>query len=125
MLKSKDNLRVDSSLIPYCPMCGAKMDINIRKDAFFVEDGNWHKLNDNYERFINDNINKKLILIELGVGFNTPGIIRFPFENLAYTHDNVTLIRINDRYNDMVYELNDRAICIKDDCANAITNILN
>ena len=125
MLKSKDNLRVDSSLIPYCPMCWAKMDINIRKDAFFVEDDNWHKLNDNYERFINDNINKKLILIELGVGFNTPGIIRFPFENLAYTHDNVTLIRINDRYNDMVYELNDRAICIKDDCANAITNILN
>lgn len=124
MLKSKDNLRVDSNLIPYCPVCGEKMEINIRKDAFFVEDDNWNKLSNNYEEFINDNINKKLILIELGVGFNTPGIIRFPFEKLAYTHDNVTLIRINDKYNDMAYELKNKAICIKDDCANAITNIL-
>ena len=100
------------------------MEINIRKDAFFDEDDNWNKLSDNYENFINDNINKKLILIELGVGFNTPGIIRFPFEKLAYTHDNITLIRINDKYNDMVHELKNRAICVKDDCANAITNIL-
>ena len=124
MLKSKDNLRVDSNLIPYCPVCGEKMEINIRKDAFFVEDANWNKLSNNYEAFIHDNINKKLILIELGVGFNTPGIIRFPFEKLAYMHDNVTLIRINDKYNDVAYELKNKAICIKDDCSNAITNIL-
>ena len=64
MLKSKDNLRVDSNLIPYCPVCGEKMEINIRKDAFFVEDDNWNKLSNNYEEFINDNINIKLILIK-------------------------------------------------------------
>lgn len=125
MLKSKDNLKVDSELIPICPVCKEKMEINIRKDAFFVEDANWHKLNSAYEKFISDNINKKLVLIELGVGFNTPGIIRFPFEQLAYTHDNITLIRINDKYNDMAYELKGRAICMKEDCAVAITNILN
>lgn len=62
-----------------------KMEINIRKDAFFVEDDNWNKLSNNYEKFINDNINKKLILIELGVGFNTPGIIRFPLKISVYT----------------------------------------
>ncbi len=125
MLKSKDNLKVDGTLIPYCPVCGKKMEINIRKDAFFVEDDNWHQLSTNYENFIKDNIIKKLVLIELGVGFNTPGIIRFPFEKLAYTHDNITLIRINDKYTDMACELKNNAICIKDDCANAITNILS
>lgn len=124
MLKSKDNLKIDSELVPKCPVCGRKMEINIRKDAFFVEDDNWHKLNNTYEKFINDNKNKKLVLIELGVGFNTPGIIRFPFEQLAYANDNVTLIRINDKYNDMVYELQDQAICVKEDCSMAIKNIL-
>lgn len=62
-----------------------KMEINIRKDDFFAEDSNWNQLLHNtYENFINSNIDKKLVLIELGVGFNTPGIIRFPFERLAY-----------------------------------------
>ncbi|MDE5539469.1 MAG: Sir2 silent information regulator family NAD-dependent deacetylase, partial [Bacilli bacterium] len=125
MLKGKDKLRVDSNLIPICPVCGEKMEINIRKDAFFVEDDNWNTLNNNYEKFVKDNINKKLVLIELGVGFNTPGIIRFPFEQLAYTHDNITLIRINDKYSDMAYELKNQAYCIKEDCSEAINKILN
>ena len=57
------------------------MEINIRKDDSFVEDSNWHQLHNTYENFINSNIDKKLVLIELGVGFNTSGIIRFPFED--------------------------------------------
>ena len=72
-----------------------------------------------------NNIDKNLVLIELGVGFNTPSIIRFPFEQLAYQYDNVILVRVNDKYNDMAFELKDRAICIKEDCAVAISKILN
>lgn len=124
MLKGKDSLKVDGKLVPKCPVCGRKMEINIRKDAFFVEDDHWQKQSNVYEKFINDNKNKKLVLIELGVGFNTPGIIRFPFEQLAYTNDNVTLIRINDKYNDITYELQDQAFCIKEDCSTAIKNML-
>ena len=124
MLKSKDHLKIDSNLVPKCPVCGRKMEINIRKDAFFVEDDNWNKLSKTYEKFINDNIDKKLVLIELGVGFNTPGIIRFPFEQLAYNNNNITLIRINDKYNDMDYKIKEKAFCIKKDCAKAISNIL-
>lgn len=125
MLRSRDNLKIDSSLVPYCPRCKEKMEVNIRKDAFFVEDENWHKLNNNYEAFINNNINKKMVLLELGVGFNTPGIIRFPFETLAYKYDNITLIRINDRYSDVAFELKDQVISIKEDCSKAIHKILN
>ncbi|MDO5556937.1 MAG: Sir2 family NAD-dependent protein deacetylase [Clostridia bacterium] len=125
MLMSKDNLKVDSNLVPFCPVCGKSMEINIRKDAFFVEDENWNNLNDLYEKFINNNINKKLVLIELGVGYNTPSIIRFPFEQLAYKYDNITLIRVNDKYTDIAFELKNQAIVIKDDCKIAIHNILN
>lgn len=125
MLECKDNLKVDSALVPKCPVCGKNMEINIRKDAFFVEDDNWDNLNSNYEKFINDNIHKKLILIELGVGFNTPGIIRFPFEQLVYRYDNITLIRMNDKYSDVAFEIKDQVISIKDDCSKAINKILN
>ena len=126
MLKSKDNLKVDTNLVPYCPICHQKMEINIRKDDSFVEDSNWHQLYNAYKNFINSNIDKKLVLIELGVGFNTPSIIRFPFERLAYEYENVTLIRINDRYTDITYELqnNKNVITMKEDCATFIQNIL-
>ena len=124
MLLSKDNLKIDSNLIPYCPICHEKMEINIRKDNSFVQDENWYKLNNNYEKFINENKNKKLVLIELGVGFNTPGIIRFPFEKLTYEHNNIKLIRINDKYNEVMYELENKIINIKDDCAKVIEKIL-
>ena len=102
------------------------MKINIRKDDSFVEDSNCHQLHNAYKNFINNNIDKKLILIELGVGFNTPGIIRFPFERLAYEYENVTLIRINDRYTNVAYELenNPNVITMKEDCATFIQNIL-
>lgn len=125
MLKSKDNLKVDKTLVPICPVCGRKMDINIRKNSFFVEDDNWVKHNKAYEKFINDNKDKNLVLIELGVGFNTPGIIRFPFERLTYNYKNITLIRINDKYDKTIYELMNRVIYIKEDCSKAINNILN
>lgn len=58
------------------------------------------------------------------MGFNTPGIIKFPFEQLAYQNDNVILIRINDKYNDVAYELKDKTICIKEDCSKVISKIL-
>ena len=61
----------------------------------------------------------------MGVGFNTPSIIRFPFEQLAYKHENITLIRINDKYSDVAFELKDQAISIKEDCSKAINRILN
>lgn len=69
MLKEDKDYKIPSSLVPYCPVCGEKMEVNLRKDAFFVEDDTWHKLNNAYKTFINENKDKKLLLIELGVGF--------------------------------------------------------
>lgn len=123
MLKSNDKLKVDSKLVPHCPVCGKKMEINIRKDDFFVQDDNWEKQYNAYVNFIKRNIGKKIVLLELGVGFNTPGIIRFPFEEFAYNYDNITLIRINNNYCDIDYKLRNKAISIKDDCSDAIKKI--
>ncbi len=71
------------------------MDINIRKDQYFVEDAIWHRQMKNYNDFITANAMKKLVLLELGVGFNTPTIIRYPFEQMANRFPQTSLIRIN------------------------------
>lgn len=124
MLKADKDCKIPSDLVPYCPRCGEAMEVNLHKDAFFVEDANWHTLNKNYENFVNANKDKKLLLIELGVGFNTPGIIRFPFEKMTKDFNNTTLIRINDKYQDLAFELKDKAILIKDDCCKVINSLV-
>ena len=124
MLLSKDNLKVPHNLIPYCPICGQEMTINIRKDDYFVENQNWYSLNQAYENFLNNHLHKKIVLLELGVGFNTPGIIKFPFEQLAMTYPNITLVRINNENIDSFYELNSNLISLKEDCSIGLKNLL-
>lgn len=125
MLKEEHNCKIPKKLIPYCPNCGETMEVNLRKDEYFVEDDNWHKLHKNYEDFINKYKDKKILLLELGVGFNTPGIIRFPFEEMTAEFRNTNLIRVNEKYLESFYEIENKMILIKDDCKNFITKLQN
>ena len=124
MLQSKDKLRVDAKLVPKCPVCGGKMDIHIRKNAFFVEDEAWKEAYQRYEKFLRRFKGKRLVLIELGVGYNTPGIIRFPFEQLTYEGKSVSMIRINDKSTATVLPIEKKTILLKEDCAKAIHQLL-
>lgn len=89
------DLKVPSDLVPQCPVCGENMEPNLRKDNYFVEDDLWDKQNKAYGEFLNENKDKKLLFLEFGVGFNTPGIIRFPFEQMVSKNKNWKLIRFN------------------------------
>lgn len=123
MLKENKDCKIPSDLVPICPVCHGPMEVNLRKDEYFVEDDYRNNHSKNYEKFINENKNKKLVLLELGVGFNTPSIIRFPFEQMTSNFKNTTLIRINDKYINTTFDLKDKAILINDDCNNVINNI--
>lgn len=125
MMAYHKEIKVPSTLIPHCPKCGEKMEINLRKDAFFVEDDHFRKQNSRYEQFLRDNKKKKVVFLELGVGFNTPGIIRFPFEQFVYTYHQATLIRINDKYTDVPFEIQDKSITLRGDCKSVIEKISN
>lgn len=115
MIKSiNESLEVPKELVPYCPVCGENMEPNLRKDEYFVQDDLWYKQNEAYEKFIDENKDKKVLLLEFGVGFNTPGIIRFPFEQMVSEYKNWTLVRFNKDTRCM-YELDDRFIEIKED----------
>ena len=82
MIKNIKDCKIPSELIPKCSLCGEDMEVNLRKDAYFVQDDNWYKQDKKYGEFLDKVKKKKLFLLEFGVGFNTPGIIRFPFEQI-------------------------------------------
>ena len=98
MSRQTENCRIPSSLVPRCPVCGGLMEVNLRKDNNFVQDAHWHECHKRYQDFMQKACRHKTLFLELGVGYNTPAIIRFPFERLASGADNITLVRINRDY---------------------------
>lgn len=100
------------------------MEVNLRKDDTFVEDAHWHTQNERYEQFLNHYQDRKLVLMELGVGWNTPGIIRIPFEELTNQHSSVTLIRVNQDSLQSLYPLSKRLIATFEDCCEFIRKLI-
>lgn len=99
IIRHSHDFTVDSKYIPVCPVCGGNMDVHVRKNQFFVQDENWEKAAERYEKFMARYAGKdKVVLLELGIGFNTPAIIRYPFEEITYRNPNATLIRLNSEY---------------------------
>ena len=115
--------RIPHELVPKCPVCGGEMTMNLRVDDHFVEDENWHDAEERFGCFLSECKDKKTVLLELGVGFNTPTIIRFPFEKLVREHENITLIRLSRSKAMVPASLGDRAVGINADMAQSIEDI--
>ncbi len=107
--------KVPGALVPHCPVCGGPMEVNLRKDNCFVEDAAWHAAQGRYRQFLDGIGETPVVLLELGVGFNTPGIIRFPFEQLAHRLPNATLVRINRDNAGAIAENRHRTVCFDED----------
>ena len=123
MDEARKDCLIPSELVPKCPMCGGNMAMNLRCDNYFVEDEAWHEAADRYADFLEQNKDKKVVLLELGVGFNTPIIIRFPFEKMVRENPSYSLIRLNMDEAVVPEGFGKRAIGIGGDMAKAITDI--
>lgn len=123
MISATKDCKIPSSLVPKCPVCGGEMDINVRKDRYFVQDENWDIAYNNYEKFIENNENKKIVFIELGVGYNTPGIIRYPFEQMTNKNDKAVLIRLNKDYPQGPIENKSKTISFTEDMTEVIERL--
>ena len=96
--------KIPTELIPHHPLTGELMSPNLRCDDTFVEDERWHRQKEAYHEFVGKAWEHKLLLLEFGVGFNTPSIIRFPFEQMAASNSNVSLVRFNRDYPQLMQE---------------------
>lgn len=123
MDKARRDCLIPSELVPKCPVCGGNMAMNLRCDNYFVEDEAWHEAADRYAGFLEQHKDKKVVLLEFGVGFNTPIIIRFPFEKMVRENSSYSLIRMNMDEAVVPESFGKRAIGIGGDMAKAITDI--
>ena len=120
MIKNTKDCKIPSKLVPKCPVCNKSMEVNIRKDAFFAQDENWYIQSKRYEEFLDKAVNKKMLLLELGVGFNTPSIIRFPFEQMIYNNQKWNLVRVNKEFADTYLDIQERTISVEADLKDII-----
>lgn len=115
MIERQAEGKVPTELIPRCPVCGRPMTMNLRSDDTFVQDEGWYLAADRYTDFLRGHRKGKVVYLELGVGNNTPGIIKYPF--WRYTLDNPEAVYacVNLYRAYAPREIADRAICMDGD----------
>ncbi|MDE6662832.1 MAG: Sir2 silent information regulator family NAD-dependent deacetylase [Lachnospiraceae bacterium] len=118
MDKARQDCKVPSHMVPKCPVCGGTMNMNLRIDNHFVEDEAWHEAESRFGEFISQMLSDEkanVVLLELGVGFNTPGIIKYPFWHLTAENPNIAYICVN--YGEAVCpkEIEKQSVCINGD----------
>ena len=123
MIKLQKNMRIPSELIPHCPVCGAPMTTNLRIDDTFVQDQGWHQAKKNYEKFLTQYTNKKVLYLDLGVGNNTPGIIKYPFWRMTYENNKSNYVSINLEPMPIVKEIEEQSIGLVYDIKKVITDL--
>lgn len=124
MIDRQKDMRIPSDLVPRCPKCGEPMTMNLRSDETFVEDLGWNEAASRYVNFVQTHEGKKLLLLELGVGNNTPGIIKYPFWRLTYQNPNATYVCINFGEADCPEQIEDRSIIVNADIADVLNAVL-
>lgn len=125
MVEEQVDGKIPSSLIPYCPICGEEMDMNLRKDDTFVEDDGWHRAAERYSAFTQKAQGRKVLYLELGVGMNTPVIIKYPFMNFTYKNKHARYVSINLGGGRVPIEIADRSLVIDGDIKQVVQGLLN
>ena len=124
MVETQRDMRVSSELVPHCPRCSEPMSMNLRADHTFVEDAGWHQAAQRYQDFMAAHRTDKVLYLELGVGANTPGIIKYPFWQRTYANPLATYACINFGQAQAPIEISERSILIDGDIHQALTQAL-
>lgn len=95
MYEQQSDMKIPSALIPKCPHCGSPLTTNLRSDDSFVQDEGWYQARERYSNFLQARQNQKILFLELGVGYNTPVIIKYPFWQMTAKNPNAVYACIN------------------------------
>ena len=114
---------IPEELTPCCPKCGKLMSMNLRADETFVEDEGWHRAAERYELFLRRHKQLKIVFMEFGVGYNTPGIIKYPFWNMTQTFPQAQYICFNAGEAYAPDAIQRQAICINKDIGETVEQL--
>lgn len=124
MLKQQKDMKIPTELLPVCPHCGKPLTMNLRSDDKFVEDEGWHRAAERYQNFLRTRAGGKILFLELGVGYNTPVIIKYPFWQMTAKNPNATYASINKGQAVCPTEIRHKSICINDNISNTINKCM-
>ena len=124
MMAEQRNMRVPSELIPHCPRCEKPLTMNLRSDDKFVQDEGWYRAAGRYEDYLRRHQRGKVLYLELGVGYNTPAIIKYPFWKMSLRNRQAVFACVNRGQAVCPVDLRRRAICIDGDIGTVLVRLL-
>lgn len=123
MLEEQSDMRIPSELVPHCPVCGKPMTMNLRCDNTFVQDEGWYAAQDRYTDFLLRHKGLRVLYLELGVGANTPVIIKYPFWKMTAGNPKASYVCINYQEAYAPREIWDSALCIENDIGKVLNDV--
>ena len=123
MVQQQKDMRIPTELVPHCPYCGKLMTMNLRADNTFVQDEGWHQAAERYSNFLRTRDGLKTLYLELGVGYNTPGIIKYPFWQMTLKNHQNTYACLNYGQAECPNEIRSQAISINSDIGEVLERI--
>ena len=128
MAARQRSMRIPSDLVPRCPVCGREMTTNLRSDDTFVEDDGWHAAAARYADFLRRTATARTLFLDLGTGWNTPGIIKIPFWRMTLQRPSARCASINldpapDLPPDLPPDLASRTLHLSSDIAAALSTL--
>lgn len=124
MVSEQNDMKIRTELIPKCPVCGAPMTMNLRCDDKFVQDEGWYIAAMQYDDFIRRHKDLDILFLELGVGANTPGIIKYPFWQMTAQNPNAVYACVNLGMASAPAEIENQSVCIDADIGKVLSELL-
>lgn len=124
MIVQQNNMMIPTELIPHCPKCGRPMTMNLRCDDTFVQDEGWYAAANRYKEFLGRYRNSHILFLEIGVGMNTPVIIKYPFWRMTSENPNAVYCSINLSESICPTEIKAQSICISDDISCVLNDLI-
>ncbi len=127
MYDAQKDMKIPADLIPYCPVCQKPMRMNLRSDDTFVQDEGWYEAAERYNAFLMEHRadeDGKVLFLELGVGANTPGIIKYPFWRMTAQNPNAIYVCINFGEAIVPDEISSRSMGISADIGEVLEELI-
>jgi len=123
MIEFQEDMKIPTELIPKCPKCGKPMTMNLRSDDKFVEDEGWHRAAERYDYFLRKHECQHILFLELGVGYNTPVIIKYPFWKMTAKNPNAVYACLNFGEAYAPDEIKEQSVLINGDIHEVLNNL--